>query len=186
MRFPSNCYCWPMSCLAPRITSREISWLHDRNYFLPHRSIAIALMVLAVVLVLTTNEFWFGLLVWIALVACAMIAATTSAAEGLVLFLAALSLSLLLYSGESSLAVLGRLAAEPGARFGFHAGLHGAWRLSRRKPPTSLARGCLPRRDRLHPADPADGSRADPGACRGCSGLFWRCRSCPWQALWRC
>ena len=95
--------------LGPAHYLTQISWLHDRNYFLPHRGIAIALMVLAVVLVLTTNEFWFGLLVWIALVACAMIAATTSAAEGLVLFLAALSLSLLLYSGESSLAVLGVL-----------------------------------------------------------------------------
>jgi len=100
--------------LGPAHYLTEISWLHDRNYFLPHRSIAIALMVLAVVLVLTTNEFWFGLLVWIALVACAMLAATTSAAEGLILFLAALALSLLLCSGESSLAVVGVLLPSLG------------------------------------------------------------------------
>ena len=48
----------------------------------------------------------FGFLLWIALVACAMIAATTSAAEALVLFLVALVLSLLLYSGEWSFGVL--------------------------------------------------------------------------------
>ena len=92
--------------LGPAHYLTEISWLHDRNYFLPHRSIAIALMILAVVLVLTTDGFWFGLLVWIALVACAMIAATTSAAEVLVLFLVALVLSLLLFSGEWSFGVL--------------------------------------------------------------------------------
>lgn len=95
--------------LGPAHYLTEISWLHDRNYFLPHRSIAIGLMVLAVVLVLITNATWFGFLVWIALIVCAMIVATTSAAEGVLLVVVALGLSLLLFSGDSSLAILGVL-----------------------------------------------------------------------------
>jgi len=95
--------------LGPAHYLTEISWLHDKKYFLPHRSIAVGLMVLAVVLVATTNEFWFGFLVWLALIACAMIVATTSAAEALLVVIVALGLSLLLFSGESSLAMVGIL-----------------------------------------------------------------------------
>src|ERR1043165_324053 len=76
--------------LGPAHYLTEISWLHDRKYFLPHRGIAIGLMILSVVLVLTTNPTWFGFLLWVALVVCVMLVAANSAAEGALIVVAAL------------------------------------------------------------------------------------------------
>lgn len=95
--------------LGPAHYLTEISWLHDRNYFLPHRGIAVGLVILAVILAVTTNTSWLGFLIWIALVACALIVATTSAAEGALLFMVALGVSLLMYAHEPSLAMVGIL-----------------------------------------------------------------------------
>jgi hypothetical protein len=95
--------------LGPAHYITEISWLHDRRYFLPHRGIAIALMVLAVVAVFVTNTSWFGFAMWAALVACAMIAAATTAIEGMLIFMLAVALSALMASSGSSLAVIGVL-----------------------------------------------------------------------------
>ena len=68
--------------LGPAHYFTEISWLHDRRYFLPHRGIALALAALAVIAALIENASWFGFAMWGALVVCAMLAATRSAAEG--------------------------------------------------------------------------------------------------------
>ena len=57
----------------------QISWLHDRKYFLPARGIAIALAILAIAAVLIDNASWFGFAMWSAFVVCALLAATTTA-----------------------------------------------------------------------------------------------------------
>lgn len=95
--------------LGPAHYFTEISWLHDRSYFLPHRGIAIALAVVAVAAALIDNASWFGFAMWGALVVCAMLAATTSAIESMLLFIAAIALSAIMYSSGSSLAVVGIL-----------------------------------------------------------------------------
>src|ERR1700754_833008 len=71
--------------LGPAHYFTEISWLHDRSYFLPHRGIAIALAIVAVMAALIDNAAWFGVAMWTALVVCALLAATASAAEGTLL-----------------------------------------------------------------------------------------------------
>ena len=95
--------------LGPAHYFTEISWLHDRSYYLPHRGIAAMLAIIAVVAVLIDNASWFGFAMWGALVVCAMLAATTSAIESMLLFMVAIALSAIMYSSGSSLAVIGIL-----------------------------------------------------------------------------
>jgi hypothetical protein len=95
--------------LGPAHYFTEISWLHDRSYFLPHRGIAAALVILAIVAALIDNASWFGFAMWGALIVCAMLAATTSAAEGTLLFMIAIALAGIMYASDSSFAVIGIL-----------------------------------------------------------------------------
>jgi len=95
--------------LGPAHYFTEISWLHDRSYYLPHRGIAVVLAIVAVVMALVSDASWFGFAMWGALVACAMLAATTSAIESMLLFMMAIALSAIMYSSGSSLAVIGIL-----------------------------------------------------------------------------
>jgi hypothetical protein len=95
--------------LGPAHYFTEISWLHDRSYYLPHRGIAAALAIIAVVAALIDNASWFGFAMWGALIVCAMLAATTSAVESMLLFMVAIALSAIMYSSGSSLAVIGVL-----------------------------------------------------------------------------
>src|SRR3981189_1263992 len=68
--------------LGPAHYFTEISWLHDRKFFLPHRAVALALIAVAVGAVLIHNASWFGFVMWAAFVVCAMMAGTSSAGEG--------------------------------------------------------------------------------------------------------
>ena len=95
--------------LGPAHYFTEISWLHDRSYFLPHRGIAIMLAGLAIVAALIDNASWFGFAMWGALIVCAMLAATQSAFEGMLLFMVAIAVSAIMYTSGSSLAVVGIL-----------------------------------------------------------------------------
>jgi hypothetical protein len=95
--------------LGPAHYFTEISWLHDRSYFLPHRSIALVLAAIAVVAALIDNASWFGFAMWGTLMACAMLAATTSAGEGTLLFMIATALAAVMAWSGSSLAVIGIL-----------------------------------------------------------------------------
>src|SRR6202166_5375403 len=64
--------------LGPAHYFTEISWLHDRKYFLPHRSVPLGLAFVAVIAALIDNASWFGFVMWGAFVVCALIAATTT------------------------------------------------------------------------------------------------------------
>jgi hypothetical protein len=95
--------------LGPAHYFTEISWLHDRKYFLPHRSVPLGLAFVAVIAALIDNASWFGFVMWGAFVVCALIAATTTAAQVSVLLLLATGLTAVMYANGSSLAVLGIL-----------------------------------------------------------------------------
>lgn len=95
--------------LGPAHYLTEISWLHDRKFFLPHRGIGLALIGVAVVAALIDNASWFGFVVWMAFVVCAMIVATNTAAEGTLLLMGAIGLTAAMAFSGSSLAVLGVL-----------------------------------------------------------------------------
>jgi hypothetical protein len=93
--------------LGPAHYATEISWLHDRKYFLPRRSIAFGLAAIALVAAIIDDATWFGLVMWVAFVACALMVAAT-VLQAMVLFIAAVALTgFMLTSG--SLGVLGIL-----------------------------------------------------------------------------
>jgi hypothetical protein len=95
--------------LGPAHYATEISWLHDRKYFLPQRRIAIGLAVVAIAAVLIDDASWFGLVLWGAFVLCAMFAATTTALQSTVLFMVAVAITAMMQSNGPSIAVLGIL-----------------------------------------------------------------------------
>src|SRR5229473_1772398 len=95
--------------LGPAHYFTEISWLHDRKYFLPHRSVPLGLAFVAVIAALIDNASWFGFVMWAAFVVCALFAATTTAAQGSVLLMIAAGLTAVMYVNGSSLAVMGIL-----------------------------------------------------------------------------
>jgi hypothetical protein len=95
--------------LGPAHYFTEISWLHDRKYFLPpHRIIPLGLVVVAVAAALIGNAAWFGFTIWMAFVACALLT-TTTAAQSAVLTAIALGVTVIMAVNGSSLAVLGIL-----------------------------------------------------------------------------
>ena len=63
--------------LGPAHYTTEISWLHDRKYFLPYRGLALALAAVAIAAALIDNAAWFGFVVWGALVLCALMSAAS-------------------------------------------------------------------------------------------------------------
>jgi hypothetical protein len=95
--------------LGPAHYFTEISWLHDRKYFLPHRSVPIALAIIAVIAALIDNASWFGFVMWLAFVVCALLAAATTALQGTALVIVAIWLTAVMAMNGSSLAVLGIL-----------------------------------------------------------------------------
>lgn len=95
--------------LGPAHYATEISWLHDRNYFLPQRGIAIGLAAIAVVAAMIDNAQWFGVVIWSAFVICAIIAAATTAFQGMLLFMAAAVFTGWMLADGVSMAAMGIL-----------------------------------------------------------------------------
>jgi hypothetical protein len=95
--------------LGPAHYATEISWLHDRKYFLPQRGIAIALAAVAIIAALIDNASWFGFAIWSAFVMSALLAATTTALQSMLLFMVALVLTAVMLSNGASIAVVGIL-----------------------------------------------------------------------------
>src|ERR1044072_5345961 len=95
--------------LGPALYATEISWLHDRKYFLPQRGVALALAAVAIIAALIENASWFGFVMWGAFVLCALIAATTTPMQGVLFVIAAVGVTGALAMHGASLAVLGVL-----------------------------------------------------------------------------
>ncbi len=64
--------------LGPAHYFTEISWLHDRRYFLPHRGFAIALAALALGAMFLANTYLLGILLWLVFLACVILATVSS------------------------------------------------------------------------------------------------------------
>jgi hypothetical protein len=94
--------------LGPAHYFTEISWLHDRKYFLPHRNVAFGLAGVAAIAALIDNASWFGFVIWMAFVTCALLT-TTTAAQSAILTIVALGVTAVMATNGSSLAVLGIL-----------------------------------------------------------------------------
>src|SRR5258707_3678650 len=66
--------------LGPAHYLTEISWLHDRKYFLPHRGVPLGLAFVAVAAALIDNASWFGFVMLSAFVAFALFASAATRA----------------------------------------------------------------------------------------------------------
>jgi hypothetical protein len=95
--------------LGPAHYLTEISWLHDRKFFLPHRGIAVVLVAVTVGAAFIENGTWFGVVIWLAFVVCALFAAVTTAVQGTILLIAAALLTIALAAGGTHFVILGTL-----------------------------------------------------------------------------
>ena len=95
--------------LGPAHYLTEISWLHDRKYFLPHRGIALALIIVALAASFLENATWFGVIVWVAFVVCALLAGVRTALQGMVLVMLAAAVTAYLASQGPGFAIVGVL-----------------------------------------------------------------------------
>lgn len=69
--------------LGPAHYLTEISWLHDRKYFLPRRWLALLLCLVALGSMFMADTFWLGLLVCFTFIACAILAGLGMGRRGL-------------------------------------------------------------------------------------------------------
>ena len=95
--------------LGPAHYLTEISWLHDRKYFLPHRGIALALLVIALAVSFVENATWFGVIVWVAFIVCALLAGARTALQGMILVMVAAAATAFLASRGLGFAIVGIL-----------------------------------------------------------------------------
>lgn len=95
--------------LGPAHYATEISWLHDRKYFLPQRGIALGLASVAIIAALIENASWFGFVMWTAFVVCALMAATTTPMQAVLFVVGAIGVTAALAQHGASLAIIGVL-----------------------------------------------------------------------------
>lgn len=94
--------------LGPAHYLTEISWLHDRKYFLPHPSIPLLLCIVGVTAAFITDGYWFGVAFWVTFVACAIFAAGT-AMQSMIWLMAAAALTILVLAPGSNFIILATL-----------------------------------------------------------------------------
>src|SRR5258705_4275157 len=69
--------------LGPAHYFTEISWLHDRKYFLPHRSVPLGLAFVAGIAGPIDKSFWFGFFMLSTVRSCGLLAtAARTPAQG--------------------------------------------------------------------------------------------------------
>jgi hypothetical protein len=85
--------------LGPAHYFTEISWLHDRRYFMPHRAIAAVLALAAFGGMFIAQPYWSGVLLWCCLLASAIAALSLSPQRSVMLGTIALAITLLMGLG---------------------------------------------------------------------------------------
>ena len=86
--------------LGPAHYFTEISWLHDRRYFLPHRGFAVALAALALGAMFLANSYLLGVLLWLVFLGCAIAATVPSPRRAALYGTIAVALTGLMVVGE--------------------------------------------------------------------------------------
>jgi hypothetical protein len=85
--------------LGPAHYFTEISWLHDRRYFVPHRAIAACLALAAFGGMFIAQPYWSGVLLWCCLLASGIAAFGFSPQRSIMLGTVALAITLLMGLG---------------------------------------------------------------------------------------
>jgi hypothetical protein len=95
--------------LGPAHYATEISWLHDRGYFVPHCAVALVLAAVAILLWFVDSASLFGFIIWSAFVACALIVTASTGAQVSILLAGAAGVTLIMYANAPWLGVIGVL-----------------------------------------------------------------------------
>jgi hypothetical protein len=95
--------------LGPAHYLTEISWLHDRGYFLPHRGLALGLVIIALAGSFVADATWFGVIVWAALVGCALLSGARTPLQAMALAIAAIIATLYFATHWPGFAIVGVL-----------------------------------------------------------------------------
>jgi hypothetical protein len=95
--------------LGPAHYATEISWLHDRKYFVPHHAVALTLAAVAILVAFIDSASWFGFIIWSTLVVCALIVTAKSGVQVMLLLAGAAALTLVMYLNAPWLGVVGIL-----------------------------------------------------------------------------
>jgi hypothetical protein len=95
--------------LGPLHYLTEISWLHDRAYFLPAKSIGLILAGFCALAFFLLSASWFGFVLWVAFLICAIAVARISFLQRAVLVVCAAALSVTLLTQATFLFVVGIL-----------------------------------------------------------------------------
>ncbi|HUO91105.1 MAG TPA: hypothetical protein VMU08_18180 [Rhizomicrobium sp.] len=95
--------------LGPAHYFTEISWLHDRRYFLPHRAFALALAAATLGAMFIADPYWSGVLLWSAFAACAILSAQPSPQKIALYGILAAALTLVLVALQAPFALVGIL-----------------------------------------------------------------------------
>ncbi|HEX4295433.1 MAG TPA: hypothetical protein VHZ29_14960 [Rhizomicrobium sp.] len=95
--------------LGPAHYFTEISWLHDRKFFMPHRALAGILALAALGGMFIAEPYWSGVLLWCCLLLSAVAALGVSRSRAIVLGLVALGATLLMAYGGAPFVLAGVL-----------------------------------------------------------------------------
>jgi hypothetical protein len=95
--------------LGPAHYATEISWLHDRKYFVPHHAVALALAAVAILIAFIDSASWSGFIIWSTLVVCALIVIAKSGVQVMLLLAGAAALTFIMYLNAPWLGVIGIL-----------------------------------------------------------------------------
>lgn len=79
--------------LGPAHYFTEINWLHDRKYFLPTRAFAVVPLAAGVAAMVIDDGYIAGIMLWLVLLACAILAVAKTARQMLMLPVAALAVT---------------------------------------------------------------------------------------------
>jgi hypothetical protein len=92
--------------LGPAHYTTEISWLHDRKYFLPHRAIAIVLILVGIVASFITDGNAFGFVIWALLAGCILLTGAVTTAQRIALLVVILGFTAFLWLRTPALIVV--------------------------------------------------------------------------------
>jgi hypothetical protein len=95
--------------LGPAHYFTEISWLHDRGYYLPHRGLAAVLAAVAFGAMFIAEPYWSGVLLWSVFAACAILATTKEPRRIVMYGTLAAALTLAMVVAEVPFAIAGAL-----------------------------------------------------------------------------
>ena len=95
--------------LGPAHYFTEISWLHDRSYFMPHRALAAVLALAAFGGMFIAEPYWSGVLLWCCLLLSAIAALNLSRSRAILLGAVGLALTVLLAWGGAPFLLAGIL-----------------------------------------------------------------------------